>query len=69
MAITSIDIDKQLLHDARELLGASSNREAVQRALEYTVTMQRQQLALERISRRSFSDEQVNAAKVDYSGS
>ncbi|MBF4574206.1 type II toxin-antitoxin system VapB family antitoxin [Herbiconiux sp. VKM Ac-1786] len=69
MAITSIDIDKQLLHDARELLGASSNREAVQRALEYTVTMQRQQLALDRISRRSFSDAQVNAVKVDYSGS
>ncbi|NQX34436.1 type II toxin-antitoxin system VapB family antitoxin [Herbiconiux sp. VKM Ac-2851] len=69
MAITSIDIDKQLLHDARELLGASSNREAVQRALEYTVTMQRQQRALDRISSRAFTEEQMNAAKVDYSAS
>ena len=66
MAITSIDIDRTLLHDAKELLGATSNREAVQRALQYTVTMQRQRLALERISRREFTDEQIDAPKIDY---
>ncbi|SDY53613.1 type II toxin-antitoxin system VapB family antitoxin [Herbiconiux ginsengi] len=67
MAITSIDIDRGLLHDAKKLLGASSNKEAVQRALQYTITMQRQRLALERISRREFSDEQIDAPKLDYS--
>ena len=69
MAITSIDIDRTLLHDAKELLGATSNREAVQRALEFTITMRRQSLALERISRREFTDEQIDAPKIDYSGS
>ncbi|MDO9395010.1 MAG: type II toxin-antitoxin system VapB family antitoxin [Herbiconiux sp.] len=66
MAITSIDIDRELLHEAKQLLGAGSNREAVQRALQYTVTMQRQRLALERISHREFSAEQVDAPKLDH---
>ena len=34
MAVTSIDIDRELLHDAKELLDAPTNREAVQRALQ-----------------------------------
>jgi len=67
MAITSIDIDRDLLHDAKELLDAPTNKEAVQRALQYTITMQRQRLALERIASREFTDEQINAPKVDYS--
>lgn len=57
MAITSIDVDRQLLHDAKELLDAPTNKEAVQRALQFTTTMQRQRIALERISKRGFSDE------------
>ncbi|MFV0434384.1 MAG: type II toxin-antitoxin system VapB family antitoxin [Leucobacter sp.] len=66
MTITSIDIDPELLSDAKRLLGASSNREAVERALRYTVSKERQILAFERISKRSFSDEQLSAAKIDY---
>jgi Arc/MetJ family transcription regulator len=69
MAITSMDIDRDLLSQARELLGAGSNREAVQRALEFTVTMERQRIALDRIARRRFSDEQIDAPPIDYSGS
>jgi len=66
MAITSIDIDRDLLHDAKALLDAPTNKEAVQRALEYTITMQRQRLAFERISKRNFEDEQLDAPKIDY---
>lgn len=66
MAVTSIDIDRELLHDAKELLDAPTNREAVQRALQYTITMHRQRLAFERIARREFSDEQIQAPKIDY---
>ena len=66
MAVTSIDIDRDLLHDAKELLDAPSNKEAVQRALQYTITMQRQRLAFERISQREFSDEQIDAPKIAY---
>ncbi|PRY69047.1 hypothetical protein B0I08_103253 [Glaciihabitans tibetensis] len=66
MAITSIDIDRDLLRDAKELLDAPSNKEAVRRALQYTITMQRQRLALERIAHREFDSEQVNAPQVDY---
>lgn len=66
MAVTSIDIDRTLLHDAKELLDASTNKEAVQRALQYTITMQRQRLAFERISRREFTDDQINAPTIGY---
>lgn len=66
MAITSIDIDRDLLHDAKELLDAPTNREAVQRALQYTITMQRQRLAFERISQRAFTDEQIDAPPIEY---
>lgn len=66
MAVTSIDIDRDLLHDAKELLDAPSNKEAVQRALQYTITMQRQRLAFERISQREFTDEQIDAPKIAY---
>lgn len=67
MAVTSIDIDRDLLHDAKELLDAPTNKEAVQRALQYTITMRRQRLALERISQREFTAEQISAPKIDYS--
>lgn len=67
MAVTSIDIDRDLLHDAKELLDAPTNKEAVQRALQYTITMQRQRLAFERISQREFTAEQIGAPKIDYS--
>jgi len=66
MAVTSIDINRELLHDAKELLDASTNKEVVERALRYTITMQRQRLAFDRISKREFTDEQINAEKIDY---
>jgi hypothetical protein len=66
VAITSIDIDRDLLRDAKVLLDAQTNREAVHRALEYTVTMQRQRLAFERISQREFVDDQISAPRIDY---
>jgi len=66
MTITSIDIDPELLRAAKALLGAASNKETVERALRYTVSKERQILAFERISRREFTEEQLNAPKVDY---
>lgn len=67
MTITSIDIDPELLSEAKLLLDAPSNREAVERALRYTLTMQRQLIAFGRISGREFTDEQLNAERIDYS--
>lgn len=67
MAITSIDIDRDLLHDAKEVLGAPTNREAVQWALEYTIMTRRQRIAFERISEREFTDVQIHAPMIAYS--
>lgn len=45
---------------------AAPNKEAVQRALEFTITMQRQRLAFERISQREFAEDQINAPTIEY---
>lgn len=66
MTVTSIDIDPGLLRATKALLGATSNKETVERALRYTLSKERQILAFERISRREFTDDQVNAPKIDY---
>ncbi len=34
--------------------------------MEYKVTMYRQRLAFDRIVKRNFSDEQINAPKIEY---
>lgn len=66
MTVTSIDIDPALPEAAKALLGAASNRETVERALQYTVSKERQILAFERISKRTFTEDQLNAEKINY---
>ncbi|MET4782685.1 hypothetical protein [Glaciihabitans sp. UYNi722] len=66
MAVTSIDIEPGLLRDVKELLGASSNKDAVIESLQFTARMARQALAAERIASREFTDDQINAPKIDY---
>jgi len=66
MPVTSIVIDSELLQDAKELLDASSDKEVVERALRYMITMQRQRLAFERISEREFTASQINAKTINY---
>ncbi|GGE91400.1 type II toxin-antitoxin system VapB family antitoxin [Mycetocola zhadangensis] len=64
MAITSIDINQDDLRQARELTGASSNREAVDRALRTLIAVRRQPSAGERIVSRRFKPDQVDAPTV-----
>lgn len=64
MAITSIDIDQNELRRARELTGASSNREVVDLALRTLIAVRHQGEAVERIIRRRFEPEQIDAPTV-----
>jgi Arc/MetJ family transcription regulator len=64
MAITSIDIDPDELRIARELTGASSNREAVDLALRTLIAIRRQPAVVERIIGRSFEPDQIDAPTI-----
>lgn len=55
MAVTTIDLDQRVLEDAKQLTGARSNREVVQRALETLIAVRRQPAAVERIIARDFA--------------
>lgn len=66
MTVTSIDIDPVLLKAAKAFLGAASNKETVERALQYTLSKEPQILAFERISKRAFTEDQLNAEKINY---
>ncbi|GAA0417759.1 MULTISPECIES: type II toxin-antitoxin system VapB family antitoxin [Leifsonia] len=64
MAITSIDIDPDELRRAKELTGASSNREAVDLALRTLIAVRHQPTAVERIISRRFEPDQLDAPTV-----
>jgi Arc/MetJ family transcription regulator len=64
VAITSIDIDQDALRIAKELTGATSNRETVDLALRTLIAMRRQPAAVERIIGRQFDREQIDAPTI-----
>lgn len=64
MAITSIDIDQDELRVAKELTGATSNREAVDLALRTLIAVRRQPAAVERIIARRFDADQIGAPTI-----
>jgi Arc/MetJ family transcription regulator len=61
MAVTSIDIDPELLATARALTGATSNREVVSNALDTLIAIRRQPEVVERIIARTFEDAQIES--------
>lgn len=64
MALTSIDIDRDKLKQAKQLTGTTSNRETVDLALRTLITVRRQPAAVERIISPRFEPSQINAATV-----
>lgn len=68
MAITSVHIDRDELAQAKEITGATSNREAVHIALRTLIAVRRQPAAVERIIARRFEPSQIDAPTFDPSG-
>lgn len=64
MAITSIDIEKDKLKQAKKLAGTTSNRETVDLALRTLIAVRRQPSAVERIIGRSFEPSQIDAPTI-----
>jgi hypothetical protein len=67
MAVTSIDLDPEMLDTAKALTGARTNRDVVTRALQTLIATQHQPAAVERVIARRFTDEQTSAGVVRYS--
>ncbi|MCT9620132.1 MULTISPECIES: type II toxin-antitoxin system VapB family antitoxin [unclassified Curtobacterium] len=67
MTVTTIDLDQAVLDTAKELTGARTNRDVVNRALQTLIAVRRQPDAVERIVGRTFTDEQTGAPVEHYS--
>jgi len=64
LALTSIDIDRDELKQAKQLAGTTSNRETVDLALRTLIAVRRQPAAVERIISRRFEPSQIDAPTV-----
>lgn len=64
MAITSIDIDQDMLEQVKLLTGTTSDREAVGLALRTLIAVRQQPSAVERIIGRRFLPSQIDAPTI-----
>lgn len=63
MPITSVDVDANILRQAKQAYGVRTNREAINLALQETVMRQRQIAAIEAIAAMELDE---SADKVPY---
>lgn len=66
MTVTTIDLDQSVLDMAKQLTGARTNRDVVNRALQTLIAVRQQPAAVERIIGRDFTDDQTAGSVVHY---
>ncbi|MEK6342722.1 MAG: type II toxin-antitoxin system VapB family antitoxin [Curtobacterium sp.] len=66
MTVTTIDLDQAVLDMAKQLTGARTNRDVVNRALQTLIAVRQQPAAVERIIGRDFPDDQTAGVVVHY---
>ncbi len=66
MTVTTIDLDQAVLDMAKQLTGARTNRDVVNRALQTLIAVRQQPAAVERIIGRDFPDDQTAGSVVHY---
>lgn len=62
MTVTSIDIDQDVLRQAKQLCGSTTSRETVDLALRTLIAVRRQPVAVERIISRRFGGEEASVS-------
>ncbi|GEM_PF-3350213 len=67
MAITSVDVDKSVIAEIKNLTGLKTDREVIHEALTRTLALARQQELLTRMKSRVFSEDQMSENTIDYS--
>lgn len=63
MPVTSVDVDLELIREAKRIFGVRTNKEAINLALAETVKKQRQLEAIERLSQIAVD---IEAEKISY---
>lgn len=66
MAITSVDVDKEVIAEIKKLTGLKTDREVIHESLTRTLALARQQELLSRMKSRVFTDEQMSNKTMDY---
>ena len=67
MAITSVDVDKEVIAEIKKLTGLKTDREVIHESLTRTLALARQQELLTRMKSRVFTEEQMSTKTIDYS--
>ncbi len=63
MPVTSVDVDPDLIREAKRIFGVRTNKEAINLALTETIKKQRQLEAIERLSQTPVD---IDAEKIRY---
>ncbi|GAA1858284.1 hypothetical protein GCM10009715_02270 [Paeniglutamicibacter psychrophenolicus] len=66
MAITSVDVDKAKIEEAKRILSAGSAREAIDMALDVVLALNHQQAVLDEMKAHPMTAEQRRATVIDY---
>lgn len=67
MAITSVDVDKAKIEEAKAILSAGSAREAIDKALDVVLALHHQRLVLDEMKANPLTSEHRRATVIDYS--
>lgn len=67
VAITSVDVDKDVIAEIKKLTGLKTDREVIHESLTRTLALARQQDLLTRMKSRVFGDDQLAEDTIDYS--
>jgi Arc/MetJ family transcription regulator len=66
MAVTSVDVDRELIAEIKRLTGLKTDREVIHQALTTHRALAQQDEFLTRMKSRVLSDEQLGAPKIEY---
>ncbi len=66
MAITSVDVDRDIIREIKKLTGKKTDREVINDALLKDLAFARQHEFFARLAETEFSADQLNAEPIDY---
>lgn len=66
MAITSVDVNRDVLNEIKQRTGMKTDREVIEDALTMSLARARQDEFFERLASRTFDDDQLEPKRIDY---
>jgi Arc/MetJ family transcription regulator len=66
MAVTSVDVDRQLIQEVKRLTGMKTDREVIHDALKKQLALANQEQLLQRMKERVFTDDQTSPNTTPY---